>query len=162
MVGLRPSLSESWAPDVEPALDFGELDRDPLRTLVQPGHRGPGHAIGEARVLGGLEQHVELPVGRQPQTGPGQLLSVPIEDRPPLSWRTFAVKPFEATNRIADIRGEESEAKVAAVLADLGQQRVSGATNVQLGDEVCRRRDAWPVALSFERVVAEILINLPE
>src|SRR2546428_2414762 len=246
MVGLRPSLSESWAPDVDPARVFGELDRDPLRTLVQPGNRGPGRAMGEARVLGGLEQHVELPVGGQPQPGPGQLLSVPIEDPPPLgqrkpqqksreivsersnthvipvdeldtgslrrdrnervlspqiavqervrsarflenfrppghvgeqgmhppkqtiaerpqlSWRTFAVKPFEATNRIADIRGEESEAKVAAVLADLGQQRVSGATNVQLGDEVCRRRDAWPVALSFERVVAEILINLPE
>src|SRR2546422_332035 len=88
---LSPQLSlasfgEYWAPCLEPARDFGQLDGDPLGAVLQPGHGGPGHPVREARVLRGLEQHVELPFRRQPPAQHGHRLAVVTQEPWPLGW----------------------------------------------------------------------------
>ena len=72
-----------------------------------------------------------------------------IAEGPKLSWRTLAAESLEPANGVADVRREEGEAEIFAVVADLGQQRVSGAAPVQLGDEVRRRADANLVGLAL-------------
>src|SRR5436190_10645239 len=82
------SFGEHRAPGLEPARDFGQLDGDPLGALVQPGHGRPGHPVCEARVLRGLEEHVELTLGRQSPARLRHRLPVTTQDPRPLGrWK---------------------------------------------------------------------------
>src|SRR5207245_4140250 len=74
-----------------------------------------------------------------------------IAERAKLAWRMLAAESFEAANGIADVRREEGEAKVLAVLADLGQQCVSGAARAQRGDDGGRRGDGRAVGPPVRR-----------
>src|SRR2546422_4805882 len=90
---LSPQLSlasfgEYWAPCLEPARDFGQLDGDPLGAVVQPGHGRPRHAGREARVLRGLEEDVEVAFGRQSPARRRHRLAVTTQNPRPLGgWK---------------------------------------------------------------------------
>src|SRR5439155_7543405 len=69
---------------------------------------------------------------------------------------------LERGDGIPEVRREEVRAMVASTPADFRQERVSGGTCVELGDEIDRRRQTPRHALEGETLVAEVLVDVPD